>query len=81
MFVEGAPRRAVAGPGAAVFAYFSAAASGRAGRKDRAQMSRLLGRQRIKPAQPVLLLVAMVTLFLVAAPPAFARTWKSSDGA
>ena len=29
---------------------------------------------------PVLSLVAITTLFLVAAPPAFARTWKSSDG-
>ena len=43
-------------------------------------MSRLLRRQRIKPALPVLSLVAITTLFLVAAPPAFARTWKSSDG-
>lgn len=44
-------------------------------------MSRLLRRQRIKPALPVLPLVAVTTLFLVAASPAFARTWKSSDGA
>jgi len=44
-------------------------------------MSRLLRRQRIQPALPVLPLLAVPTLFLVAAPPAFARTWKSSDGA
>jgi len=43
-------------------------------------MSRLLRRQRIKPALLVLPLVAITTLFLVAAPPAFVRTWKSSDG-
>ncbi len=43
-------------------------------------MSRLLRRQRIKRAMPVLPLVAVTTLFLLAAPPAFARTWKSSDG-
>lgn len=43
-------------------------------------MSRLLRRQRIKPALSVLPLVALTTLFLVAAPLAFARTWKSSDG-
>ena len=43
-------------------------------------MSRLLRGQRIKPALPLPLL-PVVTLFLVAAMPAFARTWKSSDGA
>ena len=31
-------------------------------------------------ALPVLPLVALTILFLVAAPPTFARTWKSSDG-
>jgi S1-C subfamily serine protease len=44
-------------------------------------MSKLLGRQRIRPALYVLPLVALTSLFLVASPQASTRTWKSSDGA
>lgn len=43
-------------------------------------MSKLLGRQRIKPALYVLPLVALTSLFLVAAPQVVTRTWKSSVG-
>lgn len=43
-------------------------------------MSKLLRRQRIKPALYVLPLVALTSLFLVASPQASTRTWKSSDG-
>lgn len=44
-------------------------------------MSRLLRCQWIKPALSVALLVALTSLFLVAAPQVVTRTWKSSDGA
>ena len=43
-------------------------------------MSKLLHRQRIKPALFVLPLVALTSLFLVASPQASSRTWKSNEG-